>query len=211
MPNISQEIAKHNSKVMNKIHEEKRLEERAADPDIEEEEICHCNCNARTLNRGDCPLQGFCNQDPDGNFVENIVYSATVTAVDPATGEDVPDTTANYFGTAGRRVTVGNVRRSGFKRRFYEHNSNFNNRRQKGTTLSKYVWELKDQDLQYKVNWKVVTKAKPFDSTSRACHLCLNEIFYINHHNDETSLNKRTEFYSFCHHKYNKLFNIPMT
>ena len=156
-------------------------------------------------------MQGFCNQDPDGNFVENIVYSATVTAVDPATGEDVPDTTANYFGTAGRRVTVGNVRRSGFKRRFYEHNSNFNNRRQKGTTLSKYVWELKDQDLQYKVNWKVVTKAKPFDSTSRACHLCLNEIYYINHHNDETSLNKRTEFYSFCHHKYSKLFNIPIT
>ena len=131
--------------------------------------------------------------------------------MDPDTGEEVPDTAAKYFGSAGRRVTVGNARRSGFKRRFYEHRSNFNNRRQKGTTLSNYVWELKDQGLQYKVNWKVVTRAKTFDSISRACHLCLNEIFYINHHSDQTSLNKRTEFYSFCMHKYSKLFNIPIT
>ena len=72
-----------------------------------------------------------------------LIYQATVSS------EGVPD--ENYTG-----FTSGT-----FKKRFDGHNSNFRSKEVKGTTLSKYIQELKEDGKIFEINWKTFAMPSP--------------------------------------------------
>ena len=85
-----------------------------------------CNCR----NKEACPLQGKCLQ-------ESVVYEAEVeTKVESKT----------YYG-----LTEGQ-----FKSRYNQHQSDLRHEKNRhSTALSKYVHSLKDQNIEYKITWKI--------------------------------------------------------
>ena len=125
----------------------------------------------------------------DGNcLVRGVVYAATVT--DLATGK-----VETYTG-----LTEGT-----FKGRWDGHKGSMKNRGQNPTTLSTYVWKLKDRGSPYTITWAILTRAAGFNPTTGLCRLCLKEKYWIMFHPETASLNARREVYSACRHKRNKL------
>ena len=175
MPNMMKKISIHNSRVTNSALANSGQVTPAPDDEIEEPEPEHCNCNGRM---GPCPLNGDCQKE------RSCIYSGKVTRQDTQESE-------TYTGLAGGT----------FKQRFYGHNSSFNNRRNKQTTLSNYVWELKDNNIPYEVNWTILAKARKFNPVTNKCRLCLKEIYYICYRQETASLNSRSEVYGYCRHK----------
>ena len=49
----------------------------------------------------------------------------------------------------------------------------------KETELSKYVCKLKDNEVDYAINWDIVRKSNTFKRQSGICNLCLEEKFII--------------------------------
>ena len=91
-----------------------------------------CNCRRKT----DCPMDGNC-------FSECLIYKASVS------------TTANkyYYGTCENTS----------KERFNNHNCSSRNKfREKNTELSKYVWKLKEKDINYFINWYIAMKSQKY-------------------------------------------------
>ena len=88
-----------------------------------------------------------------------------------------------------------------FKQRYYNHTATFNRKNLKNSTeLSKHVWHLKEAKTPYTIKWNIVRKAKAYSITTKKCHLCLWEKFYIIYHPNMASLNKRSELISTCRH-----------
>ena len=88
-----------------------------------------------------------------------------------------------------------------FKTRYNGHNSTFRNANQRySTTLSSYVWILKDSDIPHTIHWKIIAKCKPYSNNTRRCNLCLHEKFLIICRPDMSSLNKRNELIGTCRH-----------
>jgi hypothetical protein len=132
-----------------------------------------CNCRNRDL----CPLQGSC-------LTSGIIYQASVTRLDN-----------------NRKETYIGLTETTFKSRYNNHKSSLNNPRQKNTTaLSKYVWTLKDQQINYTLNWKIISRALPYSPTTKCCNLCITEKFYIIYHPELASLNSRCELANSCGH-----------
>ena len=130
-----------------------------------------CNCR----NKPECPLQGSCMQ-------ENVVYQATV---------DTETTTENYVGLA-----------SNFKERYRNHQTSFRHQNKRNETeLSKHIWNLKDRKESFHVKWIILRMCKPYNNESKKCNLCLQEKCYIIFRKDLSSLNKRNELASSCHHR----------
>ena len=140
----------------------------------------NCNC------KGDrqCPLNGNCQ-------TRSVIYQATVTRQDNPIVETYVGLTANTF-----------------KKRYDGHTSSFRNEKQrKDTTLSDYIWKLKDDNVQYSITWKIISRAKPYSTTNKTCNLCLEEKFFIIHKPHLSSLNKRNELASACRHRKKHLLN----
>ena len=120
-----------------------------------------------------------------------MVYSAKVT---PCDEDDAPlpaPPVETYGGSTFRK----------FKECWYCHNGNMNNpAKRHATTLSNHVWNLKDENINFKIKWKILAFAKPFASQSGICRLCLEEIWQIMNNPEDTTLNKRDEFYNYCKH-----------
>ena len=137
----------------------------------------HCNCR-----RGnECPVEGKCLQ-------EGVVYQATIRR-----GDGKTDT---YIGLTA----------TSFKDRWRNHKSNFRTRNPKNATaLSKYIWTLEDQNIQFDVSWKIVSKAKPFNHVTGVCQLCLREKYFIIFKPEMASLNSRNEIAGPCLHKHSNL------
>ena len=88
-----------------------------------------CYCNKKE----NCPLQGKCQETA-------ILYQVTVEA---------NDKTKKYIGITGGT----------FKQRYNNHKKSFRNEKfKKETQLSKYIWNLKKNNIQYKINWKILQK-----------------------------------------------------
>ena len=107
---------------------------------------------------------------------KKLIYQATVSS------EGVPD--ENYIGlTSGtfkkRFENYIGLTSGTLKKRFDGHNSNFRNKEVKGTTLSKYIWKLKEDGKNFEINWKIFCNAKPFSPVNEQCALCTTEKFYI--------------------------------
>ena len=88
-----------------------------------------------------------------------------------------------------------------FKKRFYNHRKSFNNEASANdTTLSKYIWELKETlNLSPILVWSIAEKLPPYSNISKKCLLCLHEkLEIINYPRPDELLNKRSELISKC-------------
>ena len=133
-----------------------------------------CNCNEKD----DCPLEGHCME-------KEIVYQAKASAADGEikfyTGLTEPEF----------KLRFGNHKKS-FKHEKYAHE----------TTLSTYTWEKKNSGINCKINWKILKKAKAYNSASAKCYLCLEEkVEILKNSKRNDHLNKRSEMFSACRHR----------
>jgi hypothetical protein len=132
-------------------------------------------CNCRKII--DCPMSGRC-------LVKSVVYRATV-----ETNDDKPKQT--YVG----------LTENTFKTRFTNHKASFRNPKLKNSTeLSKYIWELKEENIDFNITWNILKQASPYNPASDRCNLCLWEKFYIICKQENAKLNKRNELVSTCRH-----------
>ena len=137
-------------------------------------------CNCRQKNN--CPLNGNCLQS-------SVVYQATVTRKDNNTFE-------TYIG----------LTETDFKTRHTNHIASFRYTKHKNSTkLSKHIWTLKNNNIDYSISWRVLSSSSPYNSLSKRCNLCFKEKFQIICQPDLSSLNKRNRLVSSCRHR-NKAF-----
>ena len=125
-----------------------------------------------------------------GNCVHtDVVYGATVTILD---NDNVPvdDETQKYVGGTEH-----------FKTRYNAHTRSFRIRDPKiQTSLSNYIWSLKDQDINHVVTWQILEKSRVFNPITMQCLICLSESVKILDPN-LASINTRNEIYGFCRHR----------
>ena len=55
------------------------------------------------------------------------------------------------------------------KRRFSGHKYSFNPNNKNATTLSQYIWKLKDKGIRYSLKWRVLDRGKAFTPGSKDC------------------------------------------
>ena len=137
-----------------------------------------CNCR----NRNDCPLDGKC-------LSSKIVYSAEVTT---ETSPPIPPGKI-YLGICDTE----------FKTRYKNHKKSFRHRRyEKDTELSKYIWELKDQNKNFKIKWSIYRKSCGYNQVAKLCNLCLmGKVLICNFKDKERLINKRVDLVSKCRHE----------
>ena len=70
----------------------------------------------------------------------------------------------------------------------------------KSTKLSKYIWELKNNSINYDLKWSIASKAHPYTGGTRKRDLCLTEKLTIIKADPESLLNTRDESISKCRH-----------
>ena len=134
------------------------------------------NCNCRKGST--CPLNGNC-------LEHGVIYQATVKTQDSRKDE-------TYIG----------LTENSFKTRYNGHTCSFRNESKRhSTALSKYIWKLKDSNTQHEIQWKIITKARAYSTTSKSCNLCLREKYYIICRPEMASLNNRSELSSVCRHR----------
>lgn len=131
-----------------------------------------CNCRK---NGPPCPLDGKC-------LESGIIYKATVEAQG---GEK------HYYGACATT----------FKERLGNHKSSFGNRNYNQTTLSAYIWKLKDRNISYNLSWNVAARAAPYTCSAPRCQLCTSEKVIIAMADSSTLLNKKSELVSKCRHR----------
>ena len=132
-----------------------------------------CNCRKPA----DCPMAGNC-------LKESVVYQATV-----ITEDNKPDQT--YVG----------LTENSFKTRFTNHKASFTNPSKRlNTELSKHIWQLKDSKTDFRISWKILKHATPYNPASNRCNLCLWEKYFIICRPDLSTLNKRNELVTSCRH-----------
>ena len=122
-----------------------------------------------------------------------VVYQATVTQTNTMR-EDIYN-----------RITENE-----FKTRFNQHTSSFRlSHKSSATSLSEYIWKLKENNTDHTVMWKILEKAQPYMPTTGKCNLCTTEKAYIAY--THPSLNKRRELFSTCPHRRKHLLsNLKM-
>ena len=119
-----------------------------------------CNCR----NREQCPLDNKC-------LSQDIIYEGTVVSH--------PDEVVKDY--RGLCSTV-------WKSRWAVHNQHMNHwTHRKKCELSKYVWELKEQNKQFTITWKLLKKVHG-KKVGGACRLCTTEKLYIIEHPDKRRL-----------------------
>ena len=136
-------------------------------------------CNFRDKVR--CPLEGKCKQ---GCVVYKVeVYSDS--------GNDINKKV--YFGS-----TQGE-----FKARYYNHKTSFSNEKYRhSTTLSRYVWEVKDKKgIDPILKWEVIKKCRKYMAGDRDCMLCVEEKLAIASCKRRDMLNQRSEVLNSCKKK----------
>ena len=130
-----------------------------------------CNYRRRT----DCPMDGK-------SLSECLLFKASVS------------TTANKYCYG----TCENI----FRERYNNHKCSFRNKScEKNTELSKYVWELKEIDVNRFINWDIAMKSQKHVCGSRKRDLCICKTLLIASVDVNDLLNKRDEHLSKCRHR----------
>ena len=136
-----------------------------------------CNCRNKDL----CPLDGAC-------LTSNVIYEATVTT------------------TTGNTNTYIGMKEHEFKTRYNNHKLSFRDRKHShATVLSKHIWDLKDSDTDYHINWRIIKRANAYRGNPSRCNLCLSETLCILSARDVSLLKKKSELVTKCRHE-NKFF-----
>ena len=134
------------------------------------------SCNCRTKSK--CPMNGEC-------LTENVIYQAKI-----VTNQPKPET-HTYVG-----LSVN------FKDRFRNHTQSMDKRKYGNqTTLSKFVWNLKDRKIDFDLTWKILDRAQPYNPIQDVCNLCTLEKYYLIFKPETATLNESEEINSFCLHK----------
>ena len=134
-----------------------------------------CNCRATAI----CPVDGKC-------MTESVVYQAVVQRADNNHQESYVGLTANKF------KTRYNAHKSSFRHERYRH----------ATTLSQYVWFLKENDIAHAISWKILQQARPYTPATKTCNLCnLEKFFFIIYKQSMASLNSKSELLGKCRHR----------
>ena len=147
----------------------------------EREAWASCNCQNKELR----PLEGACQ-------TKSIEYKATV------------ETDAGVKEYTGLTATA-------FKQRFYNHQQSLRDARyQNSTALSKDVWSLKSNNVNFVIKWSIHKEARAYNNAAKRCDLCLAEKLAIALADKGKSLNRRSEFVFKCRHE-NKFYlrNYP--
>ncbi|CAH3146262.1 unnamed protein product, partial [Porites lobata] len=98
-----------------------------------------CNCRNKNL----CPLDGKC-------LTNNVILTVTT----------APRNTSNYIGMV----------ENDFKTRFNNHKLSFRNQNHShDTVLSKYIWELKNNDTTYDIKWCIIKMANAYKGNPSCC------------------------------------------
>ena len=136
-----------------------------------------CNCRSKNL----CPLDGAC-------LTKNIIYEATVTT------------------SSGNTRTYIGMTEHEFKTRYNNHKLSFKDRKHShDTVLSKHIWDLKDGNTDYEINWRIIKRANAYKGKPSRCNLCLAEKLCILTAQNTSLLNKKSELVTKCRHE-NKFF-----
>jgi hypothetical protein len=92
-----------------------------------------------------------------------------------------------------------------------KHRATLKSRNTEGqTTLSNYVWEERDKQMDPKVSWNFFEKNVPDSNpVSGLCKLCTREKFQIVLNPGVAWLNHRTEMFAYCRHKPLYLIGDP--
>ena len=133
-------------------------------------------CNRRIKN--DCPLNGNCRRS-------SVIYKCDVT-------------TPNH----AKKTYIGLTEKE-FKTRWNNHKQSLSNRKyQNSTSLSSYVWDLKDNhNVVPHLKWSIIKETKSYSTNARTCSLCLQEKFEILFYPYKGELlNKRSELIAKCRH-----------
>ncbi|GFR84580.1 inositol hexakisphosphate and diphosphoinositol-pentakisphosphate kinase 2 [Elysia marginata] len=139
-----------------------------------------CNCRKKQ----DCPVEGEC-------LKENVIYQAIVE-------EKETKTTETYIG----------LTQNTFKTRYNLHLSTFRlSHKRKSTSLSDYIWKIKDRNNSFKITWKILTQTKRVQAGNDRCDLCTTEKLFIFTNKHASSLNIKTEILNKCPHK--RIFYAP--
>ena len=128
-----------------------------------------CNCRYRS----ECPVGGKC-------LEQNVIYKATVL-------EEDNNKQKFYIGLTS----------NSFKTRFNQHQSSFRlDKKRNSTTLSNYIWTLKDRDRKFRINWEILRKTNMLP-LGQTCTLCIEEkLFILRESKNPDNLNSRTEMFS---------------
>ena len=132
-----------------------------------------CNCKHKL----ECPVENKC-------LTKKVIYKAEVK-------NNKNEDTKIYIGLS----------ENSFKERYRNHTKSFRHDKYKNeTVLSKYIWDLKENDAMPIVKWSFIKTIKG-KLNSNNCSLCLIEKFnIINLLDDKNLLNKKSEFISKCRH-----------
>ena len=131
-----------------------------------------CNCPPRKV----CPVDGQC-------MKKSVIYKAEVIT------------------NISTKVYLGSTATS-WKTRYYNHQSSFKLRRlSSSTTLSNYIWQLKDTGVQYDIKWSIIKSVPEYSKESKRCLLCLSEKTLILYEDKQYLINKRNEIMNKCRHR----------
>ena len=88
------------------------------------------------------------------------------------------------------------------KFRYNNHTKSFRNRGyEHETEHSKHIWELKDNNTEFYLEWSIAAYVSPYRCGTRRCDLCLTEKYIIARAEQKNLLNKRAELISKCRHR----------
>ena len=83
----------------------------------------------------------------------------------------------------------------------YNTSSFRNEQYRNATTLSNYIWTLKDKNINYSPKWKIIDRGRAYQPSGKNCGLCDLEKFYIISRPELASLNQRNELATSCRHR----------
>ena len=140
------------------------------------------SCNCRIASQ--CPLSGSCLESA-------IIYQANVTS------------------SQGTKIYIGSTETT-FKQRYGNHKQSLEKRaKSTQTSLSKYVWDLKDQQVEHTISWQIVKRSSPYKCGARSCDLCLSEKFFILTADPLVCINRNSDLLQKCRHRNKfKLCNL---
>jgi len=96
----------------------------------------------------------------------------------------------NYLGSTGGT----------FKKRWYNHISDFKNYKENGTEISNYIWKLKNKNIEYKIDWEIIHHIGKAKNPQSICSTCILEKVAIAKADRRDNLNKRYELFYSCPH-----------
>ena len=125
----------------------------------------------------------LCFRTPLNNqcIISNIIYRAIVTS---------NKTAKHYVGSTGTT----------FKERYRNHKYSFNNINKRHTTkLANYIWDLKDNNTDFKIEWEILNWIRSKFNTQLGCRLCHLEKIQIDKTDKTKSLNKKKRTTKYLH------------